>query len=75
MDPSTLYRQLKKDGATFRGLMLKTRQELAKKYLHQDLTSSQVAYLLGFSEPSTFQHSFKRWFGISPGEYRKSYSK
>jgi AraC-like DNA-binding protein len=73
MDSSTLYRQLKKDGATFRGLILKIRQESAKNYLRQDLTSSQITYLLGFSEPAAFQHSFKRWFGVSPGEYRKSY--
>lgn len=72
MTSSTLYRKLKKEGATFKALLLKTRQELAKSYLLQDLTNSQVAYLLGFSEPAAFQHSFKRWFGISPGEYRKS---
>ena len=71
MASSTLYRQLKKEDATFQKLLLKTRQELAKSYLLQNLTSSQITYLLGFSEPAAFQHSFKRWFGISPGEYRK----
>lgn len=74
MDSSTLYRQLKRGGETFSSLLLKTRQEQAKKYLHQGLTNSQVAYLLGFSEPSNFQHAFKRWFAISPGVYRKSLS-
>ncbi|NOX32803.1 MAG: helix-turn-helix transcriptional regulator [Deltaproteobacteria bacterium] len=52
MDSSTLYRQLKKEGVTFRDLLHKTRQELAKSYLLQGLTSSQVTYLLGFSEPA-----------------------
>ena len=30
-----------------------------------------VAYMLGFSEPSVFRKSFKKWTGITPGEYRK----
>jgi len=72
MDRSTLYRQLKMEGTSFRSLLLKTRQEIAKTYLLQGMTNSQVAYLVGFSEPAAFQHAFKRWYKISPGEYRKS---
>ncbi|MBC2713756.1 MAG: AraC family transcriptional regulator [Desulfobacteraceae bacterium] len=72
MDRSTLYRQLKLEGTTFKNLLLKTRQELAKSHLRQGMTNSQVAYLLGFSEPAAFQRAFKRWVAISPGEYRKS---
>ena len=75
MDRSTLHRHLKKEGTTFRTLLTQTRKELAKKHLAKGLTASQTAYLLGFSEPSTFQHAFKRWFGRSPGEFRKTFSR
>lgn len=72
MARSTLYRRLKGEGTSFRNLLLKTRQDLAKAYLRDGMTNSQVAYLIGFSEPSAFQRAFKRWYTISPGEYRKS---
>ncbi len=72
MARSTLYRQLIMEGTSFRDILLKTRQDLAKNNLRNGMTNSQVAYLLGFSEPSAFQRAFKRWYNISPGEYRKS---
>ncbi len=71
MARSTLYRQLKTEGTSFRDILLKTRQDLAKAHLRDGMTNSQVAYLIGFSEPSVFQRAFKRWYDISPGEYRK----
>jgi AraC-like DNA-binding protein len=72
MARSTLYRQLKMEGTSFRDLLLKTRQDLAKAYLRDGMTNSQVAYLTGFSEPSAFHRAFKRWCNITPGEFRKS---
>jgi len=72
MARSTLYRQLKMEGTSFRDLLLQTRQDLAKAYLRDGMTNLQVAYLIGFSEPSAFHRAFKRWYNINPGEYRKS---
>jgi len=72
MARSTLYRQLKMEETSFRDLLLETRQHLAKAHLRDGMTNSQVAYLIGFSEPSAFQRAFKRWYNINPGEYRKS---
>jgi len=72
MARSTLYRQLKMEGTSFRDLLLKTQQDLAKAYLRDGMTNSQIACLIGFSEPSAFHRAFKRWFNINPGEYRKS---
>ncbi len=71
MDRSTLHRHLKKEGTMFRHLLSQTRKELAQKHLAQGLSITQTGYLLGFSDPSTFQRAFKRWLGKSPGEFRK----
>lgn len=71
MDRATLHRHLKKEGASFKELLTQTRQGLAKKYLQQGFTITQITFLLGFSDPSTFQRAFKQWFNQSPGEFRK----
>ena len=47
-------------------------EELAQRYVrdtHNDLT--EVAFVLGFADLSTFSRSFKRWTGVSPSKYRK----
>jgi len=71
MARSTLLRRLKQENTTFQSLMDATRKDLAITYLQRDLATSEIADLLGFSSPSAFQHSFKRWFGTSPGEMKR----
>jgi AraC-like DNA-binding protein len=36
------------------------------------MSATQIAYMLGFSEPAAFQHAFQRWFGISVGGHRRA---
>ena len=46
-----------------------------KKYLREDYTVENITYLLGYSEPSAFRKSFKRWSGVTPRQFREmSYS-
>jgi AraC-like DNA-binding protein len=67
----TLQRKLKDEGTSFMGLLQDTRLQLARKYLRQSNRSVvETAYLLGFSEPSTFSRAFKRWTGVAPVEFR-----
>jgi AraC-like DNA-binding protein len=43
------------------------RRDLAKRYPNDDdLSISQIAWLLGFSEASAFSKAYKRWTGSSP---------
>ena len=43
-----------------------------EQYLNRlHLSLGQAAYLLGFSEQSSFFRACKRWFGLPPGEYRR----
>jgi AraC-like DNA-binding protein len=67
-----LQRKLQDEGVNFKQLLAEIRQQLARDYLQQSERSlSEVAYLLGFSDHSNFTRAFKRWFGISPTEYRQ----
>lgn len=70
---STLQRQLSAEGTSYRDVLDETRRELAEAYLRDGRHSlAQTAFLVGFSDQSNFARAFKRWTGLSPGEFRKS---
>jgi AraC-like DNA-binding protein len=67
----TLRRRLEGEGTSFRELCEETRAQLARSYVgDRRLPLSEVAFLLGFSEPSAFHRAFKRWTGATPGAWR-----
>ncbi|MCC5857500.1 MAG: AraC family transcriptional regulator [Ectothiorhodospiraceae bacterium] len=73
MSPRTLHRRLAAEGTGFRQLVTTLRRELAEHHLNDPgLSVAQVAFLLGYSEPSAFHRAFKRWTGSSPDAFRES---
>ena len=65
--------KLKEEGVTFQQLLEEIRKNLATKHLKEDkLSTTDIAYLLGYSEPSVFFRSFKKWTGQTPTFYRKT---
>ncbi|MFT7126945.1 MAG: AraC-like DNA-binding protein [Pseudoalteromonas tetraodonis] len=67
----TLQRQLDAAGKTYKQLVDEVRTDLAAGYMEDvDLSLLDVALMLGFSEQSSFQRAFKRWFDKTPGQYR-----
>lgn len=67
----SLYRRLKAEGATFEAILDDLRHSLALHYLSGKKASvHEVAYLVGFSDPSAFSRSFKRWTGKSPSQIK-----
>jgi len=70
---STLQRQLSAEGTSYRDILESTRRALAKRYLEEgEHTQAQIAFMTGFSDQSNFARAFKRWTGVSPGQYRQS---
>ncbi len=68
---ASLYRKiLKHYGCTFTELLVEHRLERAKKYLDLGLSISEIAYKIGYSDPSYFVKIFHRRVGMTPGEYR-----
>ncbi|MGY8662820.1 AraC family transcriptional regulator [Bradyrhizobium sp. UFLA05-109] len=71
MSDHTLQRRLANEGTSFTKLVDETRCELVQHHLSDtQLSSSEIAYLLGYADQSTFFRATLRWFGESPGEYR-----
>ena len=68
----TLQRRLKNEGQTFNEILGNVRRELASRHLQNtELSIAEISYLLGFSEPSIFHRTFKKWTGSTPRDYRR----
>jgi AraC-like DNA-binding protein len=73
MSVRTLRRRLKDLDTTYQHFKDELRKEHACRWLNQpELKINAVSALLGFDEPSAFHRSFKKWTGMTPGEYRAS---
>jgi AraC-like DNA-binding protein len=69
----TLQRRLKAAGVTYADLQNDVRRTLALNLLENDtLALTEIAFSLGYSEVSAFNHAFRRWTGQSPGQYRRA---
>jgi len=71
MSSRTLIRRLRGMGTTF----YKERDELRKIRARElldagELSVSEIAEVLRFSDSPNFGKAFKRWFGESPSRYR-----
>ena len=66
----SLQRRLRAEGTTLSALKRDVQRELAGRYLDEGLSTAEVSFMLGFSEPSAFFRAFKRWTGITPLERR-----
>jgi AraC-like DNA-binding protein len=73
MSQRTLARRLAEEGSSFSELLSAVRRALANRYLmNPSLSISEIAWLLGYSEVSTFTRAFHRWTGASPSARRAS---
>ncbi|MEK2606581.1 AraC family transcriptional regulator [Burkholderia arboris] len=63
----TLRRRLDKDGITFQSLLDDVRRDEAVRLLDDHtLTVAAIAERLGYSEPRSFRHAYRRWTGRTP---------
>lgn len=68
----TLQRKLKQEDTTFQKQLNYTRELLAKHYLkNSDVTSDDIAYLLGYQDLNSFLRAFNIWTGMTVSEYKK----
>ncbi len=73
MTSRNMHRKLQKEACTFKTLLTDIRQELAQQYIQdQTLTLTEISFMLGFSEVSSFSRAFKGWTGVPPSEARQA---
>jgi len=73
VSPRTLQRRLEEEHTSFAAELDALRHEMASRLLKdRNLAVYEVAFLLGYAEPSTFYRAFRRWKRVSPHEFRRS---
>lgn len=73
MTTRTLARRLAEEGASYGAVLDELRRDLSVRYLKdRSLSLCQIAWLLGYSEVTSFNHAFKRWTGHSPKRARSA---
>ena len=71
MSIRTLQRRLKEEKTSYKSVLDNLKQQFAFDYLKkEDLSIKEIAYLLNYSDASSFTRSFRRWTGQSPEQYR-----
>lgn len=69
----TLQRKLTEEDTSFQKQLNGTREILAKHYIRNtDMTSDDIAFLLGYQELNSFLRAFSVWTGMSVSEYKKN---
>ncbi len=66
-----LQRRLNEEGTSFQAVLNATRESLARHYLvNGGLAAGEIAFLLGYEEPSSFYRAFHNWTGQTPERVR-----
>lgn len=70
MSKASLQAKLAERDVRYQQLLDDTRRELVIGYLEQQLSITEIAFRLGFTDASNFTRAFRRWMGVSPSHYR-----
>lgn len=70
--PRTVIRRLKAAGTNYQELVDSIQMKRAAELLQtSDVSVEVAAERLGYSDASSFRRSFRRWFGVKPGQWRR----
>ena len=68
----TLSRRLADEGTSIRELADSARAAMAEALMDDPaLSLTEISYLLGFADQSSFTHAYKRWTGEAPVQVRR----
>jgi AraC-like DNA-binding protein len=75
LSPRSLIRHLHSEGSSYQSLLDQVRQDAAFWLLSRsNATVEEIAVQLGYSDPSNFSRTFRRWTGQTPRDFRSAKS-
>ena len=71
MSPRSLLNKLQRRNTSYKEILENLQSTLAQQYIEQrDMPITEITFLLGFSDTSSFSRAFRRWTGKTPSDYR-----
>ncbi|MBY6197356.1 AraC family transcriptional regulator [Vibrio hangzhouensis] len=71
LSPRTLRRRLKDNSTSFGDIKSEIRMEVAREYLlNTKISTQEIAHLVGYSDVANFYRAFKKYQGVTPGDFR-----
>ncbi|MEP1231039.1 MAG: AraC family transcriptional regulator ligand-binding domain-containing protein [Litorimonas sp.] len=70
---SVLRSELLESNLSYRELLETVRQDIFHECLEKDKPLSQIAQELGYNDQAAFSKAFKRWYGVSPRQWKAAY--
>lgn len=73
MTPRNLHRKLLREDTSFKLILNELRKDLAQQYIRdRSITLTEISFMLGFSEMSSFSRAYKNWTGATPSAARQA---
>ena len=71
MSPRSLLNKLEQKNTSYKEILEDLRSTLAQQYIEQKgMPITEITFLLGFSDTSSFSRAFRRWTGKAPSDFR-----
>lgn len=71
----TLRRKLSNEGTSYSNLLNDFKKDLTLEYVRDSqLSAKEIAYLVGYDNPASFNRAFKTWTGQTFNEYKQDQS-
>jgi AraC-like DNA-binding protein len=74
MSPRSLSSRLRRDGTSYQKVLNHVRTKVAIDLILRNMSISEVAERLGFSDCSNFRKAFRKWSGRTPTSFKESRS-
>ncbi|MBT4518498.1 MAG: AraC family transcriptional regulator [Halieaceae bacterium] len=75
MSARSLLNKLEQRDTSYKEILENLRSVLAQQYMEQpNMPITEITFLLGFSDTSSFSRAFRRWTGQSPSDYRAGHT-
>ncbi|MGA0560761.1 helix-turn-helix transcriptional regulator [Larkinella sp. VNQ87] len=67
----SLQRRLQAENVTFREIVDEARRDIALRLIRTNQHNiNEIAFVMGYDEPSSFRRAFKKWTGHNPKAYQ-----